>query len=150
MISIIARRVVLRFNERYELQEGAIIEKFSALYGRISGDDFYSHSCPANISSNVYVVLDIHCKTVPNIYLQMIPYQVFKVRKNEELFVRRRLQLALTDTHVSHFEELLHGAPSLARLRCQDLRWGRDQSHPEELDGDRPTQMVHSPGTFVS
>lgn len=118
------KRVVLRLNEKYELQEAEIIERFFTQFGPKPVDDFFSHLCPANESSNMHIVLDIHCRTVSTVELQTIPYEVFKVRKNNELYANLLLTESVTNVQVSQFERLLHGASESARLRCNVLRWG--------------------------
>lgn len=40
-----------------------------------------------NESTVTHIVLDMHCKTVPKVDLDAIEYDVFKVKKNNELYV---------------------------------------------------------------
>ena len=83
----IPRRIVLRFSVQYELEEAAIIEKFFAEFGLNPNNDFYSHLMAPNESSRMHIILDMHCKTVPIVELDEIVHEVFKVKRNEELYV---------------------------------------------------------------
>ena len=82
-----SKRIILRFDVKYEPEEAAIIEIFFALFGLKPADDFYSHLCAPNLSSKMYIVLDFHCKTVPTVDLHAIQHEVFKVKKGAELYV---------------------------------------------------------------
>ncbi|KIW99649.1 uncharacterized protein Z518_11062 [Rhinocladiella mackenziei CBS 650.93] len=81
------RRIVLRFHVNYELEEAAIIERFFAISGLNPADDFYSHLMAPNESPMMHIVLDMHCKTVPSVELDKMEYEVFKVKKKDELHV---------------------------------------------------------------
>ncbi len=97
----VPKRVVLRFSVKYELEEAAINERFFALFGPKPVDDFYSHLMASN-SSKMHIVLDIHCKSSPLVDLQTIAYEVFKVRKNGDLYVSYRWpNIRLTEELVS-------------------------------------------------
>ena len=61
----VPKRVVLRFLEEYELEEWDILQAYFALFGPKPVDDFFSHLIPANESSKMHIVLDLHCKSVP-------------------------------------------------------------------------------------
>lgn len=146
----IPRRIVLRFNVDYELEEAAIIERFFALFGPKPADDFYSHLIAPNESSKMHIVLDVHCKTIPTVDLSALEYEVFKVKKKDELYVVLSRKDIVTNHRVSYFEQLTKTACEYARSRCNALSWGTDRRYPEELDGDRPAQVGHSPPRFVS
>lgn len=85
------KRVVLRFDVRYELEEAAINERFFALYPpEPPRDDFFSHLMAPNETSKMHIVLDIHCKSHPTIDNSNVTYEVFKVKKRDNLFVSHR------------------------------------------------------------
>lgn len=79
------KRVVLRFNVQYELEEAAINKQYFALFGPEPKDDFYSHLMAPNESSKMHIVLDIYCRSNPKIDKSKIPYKVFKVKKKDKL-----------------------------------------------------------------
>lgn len=117
----IPKRIVLRFDVNYELEEAAMIETFFALFGPKPADDFYSHLCPPNVSSKMHIVLDLHCKTVPIVDLHAIEHAVFKVKKGDELYVVLSLEETVANQQVSHFKQLDNGAYEYARQRCYAL-----------------------------
>lgn len=71
-------RIVFRFDEKYQLDEAAIVEAFSTSFGPI--DDYYSHLCPPDENSKMYIVLDVHAQTNPNVDPLKIAYRAFKVK----------------------------------------------------------------------
>lgn len=82
------KRVVLRFHVQHELEEAAINKQFFALYGpEPLNNDFYSHLMAPNESSQMHIVLDMYCKSHPIMNNCEIVYEVFKVKKNDELYV---------------------------------------------------------------
>ena len=85
------KRVVLRFSDQYWLEDAAINEQFFALHGPKPLNDFYSHLIPPNESSKMYIILDIHCNSHPTIDDSTITYEVFKVRKNGNLYATTSL-----------------------------------------------------------
>jgi hypothetical protein len=82
------KRVVLRFSIQYEREEATINEEFFALHGAEPlHKDFFSHLMAPNESSKMHIILDINCNSHPTIDNSVIPYEVFKVRKNGNLYV---------------------------------------------------------------
>ncbi|KAH9873982.1 hypothetical protein IAQ61_004609 [Plenodomus lingam] len=82
------KRVVLRFSVQYEREEATINEQFFALHGpEPPNKDFFSHLMAPNESSKMHIVLDIYCNSHPAIDNSIISYEVFKVRKNGNLYV---------------------------------------------------------------
>ncbi|KAK5246699.1 hypothetical protein LTS13_008095 [Exophiala xenobiotica] len=80
------RRIVFRFPVTYELEEAAIVMGFFGMFGRDPQDDYFSHlMAPNESSTKMHIILDMHCKTVPEVNLDDIEYEVFKVKKNNEL-----------------------------------------------------------------
>lgn len=143
------KRVVLRFHVQHELEEAAINKRFFALYG-LPNNDFYSHLMAPNESSQMHIVLDVNCKLHPTIDNSKIAYEVFKVKKKDDLYVALSLAEVRTDERVSEFEKLNDTACQYARMRCERIKWGTNRSQSEELDGVRALQIGHSPCTFVS
>lgn len=87
MQNTILKRIVLRFEEKYELEWATIIEQYFASFGPDPGGDYYPHLCAPNMSTKMHIVLDLHAKTVPTVDLSAIAYEVFKVKKAGELCV---------------------------------------------------------------
>ena len=82
------KRVVLRFSVQYEREEAAINEQFFAQHGpEPPNKDFFSHLMAPNESSKMHIVLDLNCNSHPTIDSSMVAYEVFKVRKNGNLYV---------------------------------------------------------------
>ncbi|UPX17088.1 uncharacterized protein EKO05_0007464 [Ascochyta rabiei] len=109
------KRVVLRFSVQYEREEATINEQFFALHGpEPPNKDFFSHSMAPNESSKMHIVLDIYCNSHPTIDNSMIPYEVFKVKKNGKF----------------KFEKLDAAACQHARKRCESIgiKWGTNRS----------------------
>lgn len=78
------KRIILRFRDQYELEEEAIKTQYFALYGPASpANDYFAHLVAPNKSSNIYIILDILCKSHPIIDNNELLYEVFKVRKNK-------------------------------------------------------------------
>jgi hypothetical protein len=82
------KRVVLRFSIQHEHEEAAINEQFFAQYGPEPPDkDFFSHLMAPNESTKMHIVLDINCNSCPAVDSSTITYEVFKVKKNGNLYV---------------------------------------------------------------
>lgn len=87
MQNTIPKRIVFRFDERHELEWATIIEKYFASIGSDPAGDFYAHLVTPNMSSKMHIVLDLHSKTTSPFDLSVITYEVFKVKKTDELYV---------------------------------------------------------------
>lgn len=146
------KRVVLRFHVQHELEEAAINKRFYALYGPdFPKNDFYSHLMAPNESSHMYIVLDLNCNLHPTIDNDKLAYEVFKVKKKDDLYVAANLAEVRTNRYISEFEKLNDSACQYARIRCERIIWGTtNRSQSEEAVGDRALQLGHSPCTFVS
>lgn len=82
------KRVVLRFSVQYEREEATINEQFFALHGpKPLNKDYFSHLMAPNKSSKMHIILDIYCNLHLTINNSMILYEVFKVKKNSNLYV---------------------------------------------------------------
>ncbi|KAF1998825.1 hypothetical protein P154DRAFT_438631, partial [Amniculicola lignicola CBS 123094] len=106
--SSIPKRVVLRFDVKYEQEEAAINKDFFAFYGSELAQDYYSHLIPHNESYKMHIILNLYSQTSSSIDVHAIEYEVDRVRKAREFTFER-----------------LHGAARyLAHLRCRRLGWG--------------------------
>ena len=81
------RRIVLRFRVAYEREEEAIICDFFTTSNLDPCGDYFSHLLAPNDSTKMHIVLDMHSKTHPNADVETMPYEVFKVKKNDKLCV---------------------------------------------------------------
>jgi hypothetical protein len=150
MQHVIPRRIVLRFSVAYELEEAAIIERFFTEFGPKPADDFYSHLMAPNESSKMHIILDMHCKTVPTVELDKIVYEVFKVRRNKELYVGSFSKEGTSNHWSVTFSSSINLLAIM--LACGAVMFGgaTNRRQPEELDGERLAQVGHSPGRLVS
>jgi hypothetical protein len=71
-------RVVLQYREQPFQKINTIIDTFFKSQG-IQPPDYYTHICSDPHSSRLYLVLDLYCKTCPNVNLDKLDLQVFKV-----------------------------------------------------------------------
>lgn len=83
----ISKRIVLHLHMKYELEEAAIIDTFFALHGSKPAFNFYSHLCAPNQFFKMHIILNLYCKTVLTVNLHTIEHKVFKVYKDDELYV---------------------------------------------------------------
>jgi hypothetical protein len=150
--STIPKRVVLRFNVEYELEEYAINNSFFTRVSYELQNDYFSHLMAANNSSKMHIVLDLRCTTNPTIDNREIPYEVYSVyKKDGVLYVTLELGVSqLTKQQISEFEQLNSNACDLARERCKRVGWGTHRTQSDELDGVLASHAGHLPPTFVS
>lgn len=80
----ISKRVVLRFDEKYELDWDAIIQTYMATLGSDPDSDFYPHLMAPNMSTKMHIILDLHCERVPSVDVSAMEHEVFKVKKAGE------------------------------------------------------------------
>ncbi|KAL5401419.1 hypothetical protein PMIN03_011533 [Paraphaeosphaeria minitans] len=105
------RRVVLRFNSRYDREEPKIIAKYLAMT-QPREIRYFVHSIPSQNSAKAHTVLDLHCDQCQTVNIDEISYEVFLVEKKEGDFVLRKLDEAACER---------------ARKRCGELDWGTDR-----------------------
>jgi len=67
------KRAVLHFHVRDERDEAAINKQFLASIQSEHVEDSFIHSIPANQSSKMHTVLDLHCIEYPTANLDEIP-----------------------------------------------------------------------------
>lgn len=82
-------QIMLRTREQYEQQGIEIIEKFFDYCGMKIGQDYFWHLVPAESwdSATLYIVLDVHSKTVPSVQLDQVAHALYKVHKPTDLSV---------------------------------------------------------------
>ncbi|KAJ9194725.1 hypothetical protein DTO164E3_7146 [Paecilomyces variotii] len=72
-------RVILRYREQPFQDLNAIINAFFKWRDIQPLDDYCTHICSNFHSSRLYLVLDLYCKTCPNVNLDKLDLEVFKV-----------------------------------------------------------------------
>jgi hypothetical protein len=80
-------RVILGYRERPFQKLKAIINAFLEWRDIQHIEDYYTHICCNPPSSQLYLVLDLYCKTYPNVDLNEIDLKVFKVSGSDSLCV---------------------------------------------------------------
>jgi hypothetical protein len=71
-------RIILRYREQPFQNLNAIINAFFKWRDIQPLEDYYPHIC-SNPPSALYLVLDLYCKTYPNVDLKGLDLEVFKV-----------------------------------------------------------------------
>ncbi|KAK8143256.1 hypothetical protein G3M48_007502 [Beauveria asiatica] len=72
-------RVALRYRERRFQDLKAIINSFFEWRDIQPLEDYSLHICSSQYSSPLYLVLDLYCKTCPDVNLSTLDIKVFKV-----------------------------------------------------------------------
>ncbi|KAJ9217954.1 hypothetical protein DTO166G4_345 [Paecilomyces variotii] len=72
-------RVILRYREQPFQDLNAIINAFFKWRDIQPLDDYCTHICSDFHSSRLYLVLDLYCKTCPNVNPDKLDLEVFKV-----------------------------------------------------------------------
>ncbi|EER44047.1 predicted protein [Histoplasma capsulatum var. duboisii H88] len=72
-------RIILGYCEQPFLKPSAIINSFFTWRDIQPLDDYYTHICSNPLSTRLYLVLDLYCKTNPNVDLNELDLEVFKV-----------------------------------------------------------------------
>ncbi|KUJ07426.1 uncharacterized protein LY89DRAFT_660748 [Mollisia scopiformis] len=72
-------RVILRYREQPFQNLNAIINAFVKWRDIQPLEDYCTHICSNLHSSLLYLVLDLYCKTCPNVHLNELNLEVFKV-----------------------------------------------------------------------
>lgn len=107
MQETVPRRIVLRFDEKYELEWAAIIRTYLAPLASDVDNDFYPHLMAPNMSSKMHVVLDLPCKTIPSVDPSSVEYAVYKVKKTGELYVDLPLDRTRADYQIVSSSNLM-------------------------------------------
>lgn len=87
MALAVPRRVILRLNEEYIQEHATIIHKFFELHHDQSTDDFFVHLRPEYTPPKMYIVLDLYCQQYPTVDISQMQYEVFNVKKADDLYV---------------------------------------------------------------
>jgi hypothetical protein len=80
-------RIILGYRERPFLKPTAIINAFLTWRDIQPLEDYYTHICSNPPSSRLYLVLDLYCKTHPNVDLNNLDVEVFHVSGIDSLCV---------------------------------------------------------------
>ncbi|TVY36797.1 hypothetical protein LCER1_G009345 [Lachnellula cervina] len=72
-------RIILQYRDQPFQNLEAIINAFFKWRDTQPPEDYCTHICSNPPSSRLYLVLDLHCKTYPNIDLNKLNLEVFKV-----------------------------------------------------------------------
>jgi hypothetical protein len=121
-------RMVLRYREQPFQDLGAMIKAFFDWQNIEPLDDYCSHICFDPRSPKLYLVLDIHCKTCPDVDLNMLDLRVFKVSQSRTLCVTSPNYYHLTKSALfSTFQDLGEVARKQALPRSLTLCWGTSQ-----------------------
>ncbi|QSS49629.1 hypothetical protein I7I53_10034 [Histoplasma capsulatum var. duboisii H88] len=80
-------RIILRYREQPFQKPSAIINTFFTWRDIQPLEDYYTHICSNPPSSWLYLVLDLYCKTHPNVDLNKLDLEVFQVLGIDSLCV---------------------------------------------------------------
>lgn len=80
-------RIILRYRERFFQKSTAIINAFFTWRDIQSLEDYCTHICSNSSSSQLYLVLDLYCKTHSNVDLNKLDLEVFQVSEIDSLCV---------------------------------------------------------------
>ncbi|EEH02557.1 predicted protein [Histoplasma capsulatum G186AR] len=72
-------RIILGYREQPFQKPSTIINSFFTWRDIQPLDDYYTHICSNSPSTRLYLVLDLYCKTHPNVDLNELDLEVFKV-----------------------------------------------------------------------
>lgn len=72
-------RIVLQYREQPFQSLWAIINTFFEWWDIQPLEDYRIHICSYPPSSKLYIVLDVHCKTCPDVELSKLKLKIFKV-----------------------------------------------------------------------
>lgn len=78
-------RIVLRTREQFEQQCVEIIDKFFEHCRMQMGQDYFWHLIASNDSASLYIVLDLHSQTIPQVQLDQVPHRMYKVHRPTDL-----------------------------------------------------------------
>lgn len=91
------KRIVLKCPERHWKTQNEMLKAFFDSQGLDLDKDLFTHILfEPSSPSYLFFVIDLHCKTIPDINLSQLELQIFKVSKKEPLYVRFLLTLIIT------------------------------------------------------
>lgn len=154
MTEPVPRRIVLKCSSRHAKVENEMIKAFFNSQNLdleiLEERDHYVHVLFEPRLSSRFVVLDLHCKTVPDIDLNKLPLQIFQVSKQRPLYV----QLDSCQPELNKFKYIQRSRrerPHAGSTAISDYNLGLRQTYSsDELEGLLPLQIGQSPATFVS
>jgi hypothetical protein len=132
MTQVVPKRIVLKCPERHWKTQNEMLKAFFNSQGlelELLDKDIYIHILFETSSpSHLFFVLDLYCKSIPDINLNQLELQIFQVSKNEPLYVQSLLTLIITLANLgSTFRDLGDVARKEAQPRSLDTRWGSDR-----------------------
>ena len=81
-VHCVPHRVVLWIRSDNLWDERQIIQDYFKQHDIAPHEDYFSHVKPSNSSSKrAYIVLDVHCKAVPDVDVYKVEHKVYRVRK---------------------------------------------------------------------
>ncbi|KAF2878133.1 hypothetical protein BDV95DRAFT_480412 [Massariosphaeria phaeospora] len=115
MTQVVPKRIVLKCPERHWKTQNEMLEAFLDSQGlelELLAKDLYIHILfEPSSPSHLFFVIDLHCKTIPDINLSQLELQIFQVSKNEPFT----------------FRDLGDAGRKQAQPRSLDTRWGTDK-----------------------
>ncbi len=100
MTQFAPKRIVLKCPERHWKTQKEMLQAFFDSQGlelELLDEDLYIHILfEPSSPSQLFFVLDLHCKTVPDINLSQLELRIFQVSKNEPLYVPVLLTFIVT------------------------------------------------------
>lgn len=105
MTLVYPKRIVLKCPERHWKTQNEMLKTFFDSQGLeldLLDKDLYMHILLEPSSpSHLFFVLDLYCKTIPDINLHQLELQIFQVSKNEPLYVRFLLNLTIMPANLT-------------------------------------------------
>ncbi|KAF2788640.1 hypothetical protein K505DRAFT_328785 [Melanomma pulvis-pyrius CBS 109.77] len=115
MTQVAPKRIVLKCPERHWKTQNEMLKAFFDSQGlelELLDKDIYTHILfEPSSPSHLFFVLDLYCKTIPDINLSQLELQIFQVSKNEPFT----------------FRDLGDAGRKQAQPRSLDTRWGTDK-----------------------
>lgn len=116
--------IILRYREQPFQNLNTIIIAFFKWRDILPLEDYCTHICSNFHSSLLYLVLDLHCKTFPNVNLTKLDLEVYKVTGIDSLYVAS-ISHHVTKLNVSSaFKDLGEEARKKVYQRSVSLEWG--------------------------
>ncbi|KKZ61924.1 hypothetical protein EMCG_00486 [[Emmonsia] crescens] len=115
MTQVAPKRIVLKCHDRHWKTQNEMLKAFFNSQGlelELLDKDLYIHILfEPSSPSHLFFVLDLHCKTIPDINLSQLELQIFRVSKHEPFT----------------FTDLGDVGRKQAQPRSLDTRWGTDE-----------------------
>ena len=123
--------MVLKCREQYFQDQREMVTAFFDSQGLKTLEDYYIHICSEPSSpSSLFLVLDLHCKEVPDVEVSKLELRMFKVSRNSTLCVVSTNYYNIAKLALSSiFRGLGEAASKQAQPRSLTLGWGTNQSN---------------------